>query len=306
MKFRKLIPIFLGILSALFFAVTFVLNRFMSVSGGHWIWSASFRFFWMLPLLLIVVGSQQKIKPLIREILKKPSKWMIWSTIGFGVFYLPLTFAASYAPSWLIACTWQITIVAGLILDTLSKGTFYHKNKQKKGYLFSGIILTGVFLTQIGQLEQISGSLLLISVLPVILAAFAYPLGNRKMMELTNGKLSGLQRTLGMTIASMPFWFVITIVGIFTAPQPTIVEVSQTFIVAIASGVIATTLFFMATDKVRTNKNRLAAVEATQATEVVFAFLGEVILLQIHMPDEYAIIGMLLICIGMVLHSIMS
>ena len=37
--------ILLGVLSGAFFSSTFILNEVMSVSGGHWLWSASLRYF---------------------------------------------------------------------------------------------------------------------------------------------------------------------------------------------------------------------------------------------------------------------
>ena len=45
----------------------------------------------------------------------------------------------------------------------------------------------------------------------------------------------------------------------------------QTFIVALFAGVIATVLFFWATDLVRSQPENLAAVEATQSGAVFFA-----------------------------------
>ncbi len=36
--------IVIGILASLFFAVTFILNRAMELSGGSWMWSSSLRF----------------------------------------------------------------------------------------------------------------------------------------------------------------------------------------------------------------------------------------------------------------------
>lgn len=42
----------LGILASLFFAVTFILNHAMEMQGGSWLWSASLRFFFMLPFYL--------------------------------------------------------------------------------------------------------------------------------------------------------------------------------------------------------------------------------------------------------------
>ncbi|MCY8260530.1 multidrug resistance efflux transporter family protein, partial [Bacillus spizizenii] len=47
--------IVIGILASLFFAVTFILNRAMELSGGSWLWSASLRFIFMVPFLCLIV-----------------------------------------------------------------------------------------------------------------------------------------------------------------------------------------------------------------------------------------------------------
>lgn len=39
----------MGVAAALFFAVTFIVNRLMALNSGSWGWSASLRFYWMLP-----------------------------------------------------------------------------------------------------------------------------------------------------------------------------------------------------------------------------------------------------------------
>lgn len=132
MKSNKSSAIALGLLSALFFAVTFVLNRIMSVEGGHWAWSSSLRFFWMLPFLLVLVFARKNLRSLLMVMKEKPGQWILWSTIGFGIFYAPLTFAAAYGPSWLVASTWQITIVAGMLVSPLInkksfKNQFHYK-----------------------------------------------------------------------------------------------------------------------------------------------------------------------------------
>ena len=43
-----------GLLAALFFSSTFVLNRAMSLGGGNWVWSAVLRYAYAL--LLISLG----------------------------------------------------------------------------------------------------------------------------------------------------------------------------------------------------------------------------------------------------------
>ena len=57
-------------------------------------------------------------------------------------------------------------------------------------------------------------------------------------------------------------------------------------IVALFSGVIATVLFFNATDRTNGDFHQLAAVEATQSGEIVFAILGEVYILNGYYPQS--------------------
>lgn len=304
MKSTKSIALSLGILSALFFAVTFVVNRLMSVDGGSWIWSSSLRFFWMLPFLLLLVAGKKNLGALMQEMKSRPWSWLLWSTIGFGVFYAPLTYAAAYGPSWLVASTWQVTIVAGMLLAPLLNGTSFKGSISIKSMIFSLIILVGILIMQVSQAQAMTMKELLLGTIPVLIAAFAYPLGNRKMMQVTGGRLDAFQRTLGMTIASLPFWILLSVYGLSTVGMPEGGQAIQTLIVAICSGVIATTLFFKATDMVQSDERSLASVEATQSTEVLFALVGEIFILNIHLPDVYSIIGIVLVIVGMVLHSV--
>ncbi|XEC95812.1 multidrug resistance efflux transporter family protein [Paenibacillus tarimensis] len=304
-------PIILGIFAAFFFAFTFVLNRTMELSGGSWIWSASLRYFFMIPFLLLIVIGRRNLGPLIQEMKRHPAAWLLWSFVGFGLFYAPLCFAAAYGPGWLIAGTWQITIVSGALLTPLffesvqtTTGTVKVRNKiPLKGLSMSVIIVAGVALMQIQHASTLSAKELWLGILPVVVASFAYPLGNRKMMELCQGRLDVYQRVLGMTIASLPLWFVLSIYGLFTVGLPGSAQISQSFLVAVCSGVIATVLFFRATDMVRGSMPKLAAVEATQSVEVLFAVAGELILLASPLPSLVSCIGMLLVIAGMILHS---
>lgn len=291
-------PIALGIFSALFFAVTFVLNRAMELGGGSWIWSASLRYLLMLPFLLVIVISRGKFKPLLQVMQQAPGKWLLWSTVGFGLFYAPLCFAAAYSPGWLVAGTWQVTIISGSLLAPL-----FGRTIPFRGLALSTVILLGIFLLQLEQAQTLSAGHVLIDVLPILAASFAYPLGNRKTMELSNGQLDVFQRVLGMTLASLPFWLLLGAIGLFTVGVPSQAQAMQSGIVAVSSGVIATALFFRATDMVRHDHGHLAGVEATQSAEVLFALLGEMIFLGAPLPGAVSWIGVGLIVIGMMLHS---
>ncbi|AXI08635.1 multidrug resistance efflux transporter family protein [Oceanobacillus sp. 143] len=297
--------IVIGVLGALFFSVTFVLNRSMELEGGSWAWSASLRYIFMLPILFIIVGYQQNVKPVILHMKKQPVPWLIWSTIGFGLFYAPLTLASIYGPGWLVAATFQITIIAGSLLVP-----FLNKMKKQaipmQSIFISLIILAGVFIMQFEHASSVPLINIILCVVPLIISAFAYPLGNRKMMALVGGELNTFQRILGMTIASMPFWILISIFAMNAHGLPSENQLIQTFVVAISSGIIATALFFYATEIVQNSPQKLAGVEATQSGEVVFALIGEILLLSAPLPSLLSFAGIGLVTVGMLLHSIAS
>ncbi|WP_025685557.1 DMT family transporter [Paenibacillus maysiensis] len=303
--------IWLGILAAFFFAFTFVLNRSMELSGGSWIWSASLRYLFMLPVLFVIVLTQRKLKPLWNVMRERPGIWVLWSFVGFGLFYAPLCFASAYSPGWLIAGTWQVTIISGSLLVPLFSEIVQTENGPLKvrgkipiqGLMMSLIILLGIILMQFEQSQSISTQNFVFGILPVVLASFAYPLGNRKMMEVCAGRLDAYQRVLGMTLASLPFWLFLSLYGVFSVGMPSQEQTLQSALVAVFSGVIATVLFFKATDQVRGNMQKLATVEATQSLEVLFALMGELIFLSIQIPSLLSWIGMFIVILGMVLHS---
>ena len=297
----------IGILASLFFAVTFILNRSMELSGGSWMWSASLRFFFMLPFFVVIVAMRGKLRPLFEEMKGHPVAWVIWSFFSFVLFYAPITYAAASGPGWLVGGTWQLTIVAGILLTPLFmekvNGQVIRHKIPLGALAISSIILIGVVLLQFEKSAGLTLSGLMTGVLPVSIAAFAYPLGNRKMMELCGGRIDTFSRILGMIIASLPFWILISVFGWTTAGAPSSSQLLQTFIVGLSSGVIATTLFFVATDRSRHNPGHLASVEATQSSQVLFTLAGEMLLFGAAFPGPIAAGGIALIIIGMVLHS---
>lgn len=307
MEVAYLRAILIGILAALFFSVTFILNRSMELDGGSWVWSASLRFFFMLPILVIIVGLKRNIMPVLLHIKERPFQWILWSSVGFGLFYAPLTFATVYGPGWLVAATFQITIIAGsLLVPFLNKKGSLKQTIPIQSIFISLIILAGVVLMQLEHASSVPTLSVILIVIPLIISAFAFPLGNRKMMQMVGSDLNTFQRMLGMTIASLPFWILLSIYGLASHGLPSSGQVGQTFIIAISSGIIATALFFYATELVQHNNQKLAGVEATQSGEVVFALLGEVLILGIVLPSLLSFIGIALVIVGMILHSVAS
>lgn len=274
-------------------------------------WSASLRYFFMVPFLMVLVGLRGRMGTLIAEMKSRPVSWFVWSFVAFVLFYAPITYAAAYGPGWLISGTWQVTIIAGVLLAPLFLITIHTSNGIRQvrqqiplvSLVISMVILIGIILIQIPHANDVSTGTLLLGTLPVLVAAIAYPLGNRKMMELTGGRLDPISRVLGMTIATLPVWLLLASYAVVSVGLPSGSQVFQSLIVGISSGVIATTLFFMATDRVRENQGKLAAVEATQATQILFVIAGEMMLLGVPLPEPVAFIGLVIIIIGLILHS---
>ena len=287
-----------GLLASLFFAFTFIFNRSMNLDGGYWLWSAALRFIFMLPIMGVIVWKQKGIKAVLEDVKREPVSWVLWSTVGFGFFYMPLSMASVYGESWFVAATWQITIVAGALLTPL-----FGKRIPIKNLICSAIILGGIFLLQVSHFKNIHTEGLVTALLLIIVPGFSYPLGNRKMLQHCPPELSTVQRVFGMNLCSMPFWIICSIYALRTHGMPSGGQIFQSIIVAIFSGVIATILFFEATNMVKNNPKHLAIIEATQSGEVIFTLLGGILFLGDAMPAGTGFAGILVIITGMVLNS---
>lgn len=290
--------LFYGLLASLFFAFTFIFNRSMNLDDGYWLWSAVLRYVFMLPILGVLVWRQKGIRKVTLEIKKQPFTWLLWSTVGFGLFYMPLSMASVYGESWFVAATWQITIVAGVLLTPL-----FGKRIPVKNLLCSGIILVGIFLLQLSHVRGMETDGLLTALALIIAAGFAYPLGNRKMMQHACAELTTVQRVFGMTLCSMPFWILCALYALYTNGMPSGGQAVQSAVVAVFSGVIATVLFFEATNMVKNNPKQLAVIEATQSGEVLFTLAGGILFLGDALPAAAGMAGILIIVVGMVLNS---
>lgn len=291
----------LGIAASFFFAFTFILNRSMNLTGGSWLYSSSLRFFFALPIMALLIWKTDGFSKVHHAILRQPKAWLLWSNVGFGLFYAPICYAGTYGESWLIAASWQITIVMGIMLTPLFGKRIPHKNLSA---VF--IILAGVILLQINQENQFNLKMLFKTFLPIVIAAISYPLGNRKMMAVCKEELSTIERTYGMILCSLPFWLILFMIGIVKDATPSSLQLVQSLLVALFSGVIATLLFFKATDLVKSNPKQLAVIESTQAGEVIFTLLGGILLLGDALPGYNGWLGLLLVIFGMFLNSVMS
>lgn len=308
MRSSSLAAIGLALCSALFFTLTYVLNRSLVAGGGHWAWAVILRYLFTLPLLALVLPLQGGLGALPRELRRHPRAWLSWSAVGFVLFGIPLTWAANSGPSWLVAGSFQVTVLAGPLLAPL----IYRDHRAKLAWrtLAIGVlIVAGVFALQWGHAQGRLRASDWLAVGAVALAAFAYPLGNRGLLlHLEHGEthLNAVQRVFGMTLCSWPLWLLFTPIAWFTIGPPTLREALLAGGVALSSGTIATVLFFRATDLVRREPTALAAVEAMQAAELLFATLLGVLFLGEAWPRGYALFGALAIVVGIALFGWIS
>lgn len=69
---------------------------------------------------------------------------------------------------------------------------------------------------------------------------------------------------------------------------------------ALFSGIFATGLFLFARNKSK-RASELAAVDATQSSEVIFAMIGEILILNSPLPNGIALAGIFLVFSGLAL-----
>lgn len=303
MRSKALAAVGLALCAALFFTLTYVLNRSLVAGGGHWAWAGILRYLFTLPLLALVLPFQGGLGQLPQELRRHPRTWWLWSSVGFVLFGIPLTWAASSGPSWLIAGSFQITVLAGPLLAPL----IYRDERRRLAWRSLAIgllIVMGVFAMQLAHAE---GKLSLgdwLAMGAVLLSAFAYPLGNRMLLlHLEHGQtqLNTVQRVFGMTLCSWPLWLLFAVIAWVTVGPPGPREILLAGGVALSSGVIATVMFFRATDMVQREPGALAAVEAMQAAELLFATVLGALFLHEAWPHGYAALGALAIMVGIAL-----
>ncbi|MGM8897677.1 MULTISPECIES: multidrug resistance efflux transporter family protein [unclassified Psychrobacter] len=362
--------ILLGLLAGAFFSSTFVLNELMSAAGGHWFWSASLRYVFMLLLLTVMIAIQHgmgRISALWSVFRQHWVFWCITGSIGFGVFYTGICYAGDHASGWVVAATFMFTVVSSLLV-LLAFGQRF----DKKFVVYALVVFAGVVLVNISEGLHAPNNantipltqMLLYGALPALIAAFSYPIGNQLVWQASYNakqykantqadqqsshpmraetallasahddssalsehginhaptKTSNLQTLMGcipvietdllqnafnkvwlMTVGSLPFWLVL---GIIVRPElPGGAQVFNTLLVALLSGVAATSLFLYAREQAVTS-SEVAGVDSTQASEIIFALIGGMILLGNPLPSAMGLFGIVLIIVGLILFA---
>jgi drug/metabolite transporter (DMT)-like permease len=299
---RALAAVAIALLSALFFTLTYVLNRAIASAGGHWAWTASLRYLITLPLLLPLMPWQGGIAPAWRALRAHPGAWLRCSGVGFVAFYLLLAYAAASGPAWLVAGSFQFTVIAGMLCAPL----LYRDARARvprAALAVGGAIFAGVLLLQLGHAHGRLDHAAWLALACVLGAAVLYPLGNRMLLlhlEHSGESLNAAQRVFGMTLASQPLWWLVAAFAWTRVGAPPMAQVWLAGGVALSAGVIATILFFEATGMVRDNPAALGAAEAMQAAELLFATLLGVAFLHEDWPRGSALFGGLVVIAGII------
>jgi len=293
-----------GITAAFFFSSTFAINRWLN-EVGHWYWTATLRYIYVfifLSLILVFCYRWNFYKETIKCFYTFRYFWFFAGGIGFGVFYLLLCFAASYSAGWVLATTWQITILMSPLVILLlgSKVPF-------RGISYLIIMFLGILL--VNHEEFLSFSLIdLKSVIPISIAAFCYPFGNTLCKYASEGKFGKFRidkfsvaknvfsQMIMMTLGAAP---ILIICGIFVSPPPpTINQLYYTAIIGLFTGVIATALLYIARQQSKNNPFALAAADGTQAGEPPLALFWEHALFNQVLPSITSISGLAFVIIG--------
>ncbi|WP_413190260.1 multidrug resistance efflux transporter family protein [Psychrobacter sp. AT9] len=371
--------ILLGLLAGAFFSSTFILNELMSDAGGHWFWSASLRYVFMWLIITAVIVMQHgfgRIKALTAIFFQHWGFWCLTGSIGFGLFYTGICYAADHVAGWVVAATFMFTVVTSLLV-LLAFGQRF----DKKFIVYAVIVFIGVVLVNVSEGLHAAAivdadavpmsDMLLYGALPALIAAFSYPIGNQLVWQASHNArqrnthlqeaaalkaqrdnlnsnepliseaydlpaatydatdidstyksetaTSSLQNLIAripsiettllqnafnkvwlMTLGSLPFWMFL---GIIVRPdQPQVSQIFNTLLVALLAGVAATTIFLYAREQAVTS-SEVAGVDSTQASEVIFALIGGILLLNNEIPSTLGLVGIGLIMLGLVLFA---
>ena len=293
----------LGLLAAALFSITFVLNRAMSLDGGDWVWSASLRYVDTALLLggwLLVRRGPRYLVEVLRLFRRRLGFRLLAGGIGFGIFYACCCFAADHAPAWVIAATWQLTILATpLVLRAFGTPV------PLRGVFFLLLVFVGVLAVNAQRiLSDVPLDQILAGVLPILVAAFAYPVGNQLLNRAKHASgddaamlADPTAAVFLLTLGSLPIFGLLILVTMPSLPSES--QIAATAIIALVAGCLATTLFIYARN-LSSDSYRIAAVDATQAGEVVFALLGEMLVLGGTPPDVLGWIGLVALLGGLI------
>lgn len=252
--------------------------------------------------MLIPLLATKKFAAFWQALKSYPFLFFKWGTIGFGGLYTCMALASLLIPGWLVAATFQINILAGILLSP-----FLYDDHRKKipasTFVLSLFIVCGVLIMQFDKLMQLRDiRSLAISFFLVLIGAIVWPLANRKLLldlDVRKANLNAMQRVLGLTTGSLPLWLILAGYAFSQTGMPPNIQLQASFYSAIFSGFLGGVGFYKATQMVKNDPIALATVEATQVFEIFFTLIGEIWLINAALPSSYGFSGMLVIILGM-------
>lgn len=304
----------LGLLAAVFFSSTFVINRALSVGGGHWAWTGALRMCFITIFVLVILALRDA-RQFIETLQLLRSRWHMWLCVGTavgGIAYALHCFAALHSPGWVIALVWQSTICATPFALRL-----YGRRVPLRGITYTLLMFAGIALVQIERSKgnPLGTRELLFGALPVLLSAAMWPTALQYIKEAADGshhRIAPMKEPIAKNpmvqsvligIGALPFWAVTLAVVAPGVPQPQ--QLAGVAVVAISSGIVGTTLFLHARQSAQT-PYQIAAVDATQVGEVPAAMLLEVILISGPLPQTLGYVGLALAALGLILYVTMQ
>ncbi|WP_234041779.1 multidrug resistance efflux transporter family protein [Persicirhabdus sediminis] len=258
-------------------------------------------------ILIIIVGlSSYKGLPFVLQCLRELKRhfvfWCIAGCIGYGAFYTLQCYAITKAPGWMVATTWQFTIVASLFVLA-----GFGKKLHKQVWLGVIVVFIGIVLVNLASSQADSLGVALLAAVPVLIASFCYPFGNQLVWEAKVGRLglptldpevvrNPFAKVMLLAFGALPLWVVLYFfvdVGVPSSSQ--LLNVS---VVALLSGVLGTGIFLYARNEAKT-ANELGLVDATQASAMIFALIGEILFLGAEVPPLASIVGIVIVIAGL-------
>jgi drug/metabolite transporter (DMT)-like permease len=297
--------LFIGLLSSLFFTVTFLINRSISLDGGHWFFSGGLRLIYAIIFFsvgFIVFKGFWYFKLIMKEYLDNLMFWTIAGSIGFGFFYSLLCYSAAFSPAWIVATTWQITIISSLFVLT-----FFGKKLSKRIWFFTIFIFIGIVLVNLSHFDINNQVSLFLGSIPILIASFCYPFGNQMVWEekikrkKENKNLiiinNSFAKVFLLVLGSIPFWIVLYFFSDPVAPNTS--QYINVAVITIISGILATSLFLYARAQANSS-SKLMLVDSTQSSQVFFALSGEMVFLNESFPNIIGLIGIAITIIGLI------
>lgn len=299
----------LGVIAAFFFSSTFAINKWLNIKeGGHWYWTACLRYIYVfifLSLFTVFFNGPRIYKEIIHCFISYWYFWVVAGGIGFGLFYMSLCYAASYSAGWVLATTWQVTILMTPVVIV-----FLGSKIESRGVIYLPFLFTGVVLVNYEEFSTMSG-IDIKSVIPISFAALCYPFGNTICKYACEGRYPKIpinkfsfsqnvfSQILLMTLGALP---ILILVGVAVSPpHPTISQIYSTAFIAMSTGVIGTSLLYKARQLAKSNSSALSAADGTQAAEAPLALFWEWFLFGGALPSKIGFLGLWLVVAGITL-----